>query len=408
MTVTREELRTALAYRLGDADGQIWSIEELNTYIQEGYDRLVDETGCLWATDVLPDYAFAFNPTGAFEEEYLIAGGRFSGTAQFTAEFERDYVDNAPGPANHSFHWEYNGGYIANFIPASVLDLPDDFSEMERATWNTRRLSALRSRELEQTDSRYELNRGEVEAYLQDKDGIDRIRKWRVPSAPYVPYSTDSITGRFDHTASYEEEYITALGNTAGSAANFTSPSDAPFAAVDDVGWANHNYHLEGTYGGVAAPSTEFGILVQITDVSSDTPDPGGGFGDFVQIPGEHLVGDPWGVIVAIYTEPRNMRMEYRKAAAVLSEDQDFEIPDRYTMYVRHYAQAKCLGREGPGQDIELSAHFMSRFSAGVARMLKRKQAMQFQKRRVIGGAPVRSVKNPMVRLPWAYGERVR
>jgi len=35
------------------------------------------------------------------------------------------------------------------------------------------------------------LNRGNVEAYAQDKDGLRRLRKWRIPAAPYIPYELD-------------------------------------------------------------------------------------------------------------------------------------------------------------------------------------------------------------------------
>lgn len=322
----------------------IWTAAELSEYIQEGYNALTLATGCLWATDVAPDYAYAFTHTSAFESDYFDAGWRMAGCAQFTHEFERDYINNANGPANHTQHWEYNGGYVETFIGTALVDLPEDLYEIERATWNTKKVEAIRSRHLEGDDSRYELNKGQVEAYTQDKDGLRRLRKWRVPSSPYVPYSLDD----------------------------------------EDEIW---------------------GVLVQITEIDSDTPI--GQWGDFVQVAGEHAFGDPFGIIVGIYKEPNNMRMEYRRRGAELSEEQDFEIPERYQKYVRHYAEARALEREGPGQDLELASHYQARYEAGVQRMLKRKQAMQFQRKSVLGGGAPR-VTNPRVRLPWQYGEVVR
>ena len=347
MTVTLADLRTKLARRLGDSSYAIWTAEQLDGFIQEGYDNLVARTGCLWATDVLPDYASAFNYTSDFEADYFIGGDIISGVAQFTSLFERDYVDNARGPANHSFHWEFNDGYVSTTLVSGVEDLPEDFLELERATWNTIRLETLNSRYLETRDGRYELNTGAVEAYTQDKDGLLRFRKWRVPAAPYVPYSMDSS-------------------------------------------------------------STLFGILVQISDVTTATPE--GTWGDFVQIDGQHIMGDDWGIIVGIYTEPNDVRLEYRRRALPLSDRQSFEIPDRYTRYVRHYAQAVALRCEGPGYEPELAKHYESRYEIGVQRMLKRKQAMVFQQGFVFGGAGRKSTEGrlPLARLPYHYGKVVR
>ncbi len=85
-----------------------------------------------------------------------------------------------------------------------------------------------------------------------------------------------------------------------------------------------------------------------------------------------------------------------------------FEIPERYQTYVRHYAQARALEREGEGQDLALAAHYQSRYEAGIKRMLRRQQAMAYQQKVVLGGRPSILVKKPMARLPWQYGKKVR
>jgi hypothetical protein len=85
-----------------------------------------------------------------------------------------------------------------------------------------------------------------------------------------------------------------------------------------------------------------------------------------------------------------------------------FEIPERYQSYVRHYAQARALEREGEGQDLALAAHYQSRYEAGIKRMLKRQHAMAYQQKIVMGGRPSIMGKKPMVRLPWNYGKVVR
>jgi hypothetical protein len=347
VSTTLASVRTELAQRLGDASHVIWPEADLDDYIKEGYNLLVKETGCLWATDVLPDYGTAMTHTGngGWELDYFPADFMVGECCQFTSLFERDYLDNAFGPASHTQHWEQNGDYVLTDYVSGVVDLPEDVLQIERATWNTKRITPLRSSDVEFDDRRYELNTGIVEGYMQDKDGLGKFRKYRVPSSPYDPYDVD-------------------------------------------------------------ADSTT-GILITVSDLTSDTPL--FEWGDLVQIPNQHAFGDPWGVIVGVYTEPLAVRIEYQRRGAELGDDQDFEIPDRYVMYVRHWAQYRCLEREGKGQELELAAHFKSRFEEGVARMLKRKAAMGYQKVQVLGGGGRTIIrKDRRARLPWQYGTVVR
>lgn len=110
--MTQAELVTELGQRLGDSAHAIWSEAELKRYIQQGYDALTLATSCLYSQAVLPDFAAAFTYTAAFEAVYFTTGQYVMGPARFTAVFERDFVDNAPGPANHSYPWEYYGWTI--------------------------------------------------------------------------------------------------------------------------------------------------------------------------------------------------------------------------------------------------------------------------------------------------------
>ncbi len=196
MTVFASDLLTEVQQRLGDSDGQIWTADELDRYIQDGYDLLTKQTGCLWGVAIEPDYAFAFNFTQEFELDLIIAvsGWYCDGPAQFTSQFERDYIDNASGPANHNEHWEYNQGYQSIAEVSAFVDLPTELQEIERATWNTRRTAPMISRDTENWDQRYEINKGIVEGYFRDKDGLNTLRKWRVPSSPYIPFKFDDQT----------------------------------------------------------------------------------------------------------------------------------------------------------------------------------------------------------------------
>ncbi len=199
MTVFASELLAEVQQRLGDSSAQIWPEDELSRYIQDGYDLLTKQTGCLFGVALAPDYATAFNFTADWEYEFAIetSGWYADGPANFTASWERDYLDNAKGPANHNEHWEHNLGFDAD-LPieiAATIDLPEEVQEIERVTWNTRRCDPLMSRDLETNDQRYELNKGIVEGYVRDKDGLNTLRKWRVPSSPYVIYEFDTESG---------------------------------------------------------------------------------------------------------------------------------------------------------------------------------------------------------------------
>lgn len=347
MSVTRADLLTALQRRLADAGGQLWTADELKGYIQEGYDNLTKRTGCLFDTALLPDYAFSFSITGEWEKEYLRSGEYANGPAQFTCEFERNYIDNARGPANHTQNWEFNGGYVDITEVSPLVNLPGALQEVERATWNTRRITALRSSDIEDEDGRYELNKGEVVGYLQDKDGIDVLRKFRVPSAAYAPYS-------------------------------FDSSSDDGFGILRDTS----------------------GIVTHDTLSSEE-------FGDLVQLDGVNVFED-FGILGPIFPDTNVMRLEFRRRGEPLSDTNEFEIADRYTVYVRHYAQARALEREGPGQDLKLAKNFSDRYEAGIARMLERKKAMQYQRTYVMGGGDRTRKGPPLARLGWQYGPAVR
>jgi hypothetical protein len=192
MSITLAEVQTEVLQRLGDSAGAIWSESEIEGYIQEAYDELTAQTGCLFDMALFPDVPLAFSYTADWERDHILdvynSGWAINGQAAFTSEFERDWVDNQPGPGNHNHVWEEPDETLI----AAIVDLPEDLYEIERATWNTKRIDPLRTRHIEHSDSRYELSRGSVEGYLQDKDGVNRLRKWRVPSSPYVPYEFDS------------------------------------------------------------------------------------------------------------------------------------------------------------------------------------------------------------------------
>lgn len=192
MTISLNDLTADIRHKAGDSVGTLWSDDEILAYIQQGYNELTAETGLLFETALFPDVPFAFNYTSPFEADYITTSQwGLNGPAQFTTLDERYYAQDADGPATHNEIWE--GDYDPTTEVSALINVPLDMHQIERSTWNTKKIVPLHSREMEVDDGRYELNKGEVIAYTQDKDGLGRVRKWRVPSAAYIPVCTDDF-----------------------------------------------------------------------------------------------------------------------------------------------------------------------------------------------------------------------
>lgn len=75
---------------------------------------------------------------------------------------------------------------------------------------------------------------------------------------------------------------------------------------------------------------------------------------------------------------------EFTRRGADLGSN-NFELPHFMVKYVRFYAMARAMEREGKGQDTEAAEHYMGRFEQGVAMALDRKEAVQATRTRILG-----------------------
>jgi len=332
--------------RLGDTSEKIWSTTEVRNYLQEGYDQLAMQSLCFWSQAYLDDKLTTGNFTSDFESDWFDGGDvryrRFAYTclldADWVAEGDLDY-----GPTNHTAGWE-GLTYITEAYYVALEDLPDDLYEIERSTWNYARIEPLRSVELELNDSRYQLNNGEVLGYAQDKDGLGKFRKWRIPSAAADTYMiTDPCRG--------------ILRN----------PSDISTETV------------HGSWGIPRRIPTQPAVAETW-----------------------------WGLPRRPFKDGHNTKVEYFSRGKTLNTDQPFDLPDRYVKYVRHYALWKALERNGPGQDIKLGQHWKGRFDDGVARMIRRRQSLTSNRQRVLGDTLLPFGPPPRPKYPWNYGQVVR
>ena len=134
---------------------------------------------------------------------------------------------------------------------------------------------------------------------------------------------------------------------------------------------------------------------------------PAGTWGVLREIPEHFPMGAQFGIPRRLYSDTANTRVEYFRQGKSPSENA-FELPERFMRYVEFFAQAKCLERDGPGQDLKLAGHFMERFGSGVRRMVLR---LGENKRAVsgkIGSAGRIPTKPALARLPWRYGRQIR
>jgi hypothetical protein len=175
-------------------------------------------------------------------------------------------------------------------------------------------------------------------------------------------------------------------------------------AALSDAAF---DLHYALTRPDFKAGGKPFGLLRSASSTEFGTWAPVGTWGVLREIPEHFPMGAQYGIPRRLYSDTANTRVEYWR----LGKDPDengFEIPERFMRYAEFFAQAKALERDGPGQDLKLSEHFMGRFNSGVRRMVLR---LGENKRAVSGkiGSPGRVPTTPsLARLPWKYGRQIR
>jgi hypothetical protein len=104
-----------------------------------------------------------------------------------------------------------------------------------------------------------------------------------------------------------------------------------------------------------------------------------------------------------------NFRLEYFRLGADLASNV-FEIPDSWTVSVRHYVMAQAYGRHGDGYNKRLRDHFQARWMADLGALKAAKSHMVASRMVIAGsrGLSSRGRRPPTPKLPWEYGRTVR
>jgi hypothetical protein len=341
---------------LGDDDGVIWTRAQVLVDVQDGYQQIANKLPVFWDAVYLENLPRGFSVTQPWELEHLQASGGFNyGVANFTAEFERragqslgwDERDRY-GPGNHTSPFEATDGLLARAhastdIPA-VAEVPDTVTSLDRVTWDGRGLDVLEPRSFQLLDSRYEITKGEVYAYMWQKDGLRTLRKVRVPAAQCESYTVNGSWGIMRTPADLSSDVPTGTWG------------------VPRIVESQHALGPEG-----------FGL-------------PRRYYKEQKNVRVEH----------------------FRQGRRYVNDLTVCELPPRYATYLRDYALSRAYAVPGPGFDLDLSKHYELRWKRDLARVERRTQTVDTEHVYVMGAGRPNLVGPPRPKYPWQYGSRVR
>ena len=376
---TLAQLRSETLVRIGDVPQAIWTADEVDGYLQNGYQTVGDSLRTFWDIVYFENLPAGFSMNYAWERHFLSAEtAPFDyGVANLNMEDERlasHDERHAVGPADHTSPFEVLEGHYdaAGCDPAmpAVGQLYDLLTQLDRLTYDRRGIDAMEARRMSKVDARYEITQGEVYGYIWQKDGVRALRKIRVPAQ-----RSDTIVFRGDFGTLRDIADLWPLDDLTG----WEDP------AFDPGGFDNDGFFT------LAADAALWGVPRRI--------------------PGHHPMGfQAPGIPRRFFLEGMNVRIEHFRHGAPMIEGADpCELPDLYAGYLRDYAMHKCYERRGPGQDLKLSDHFKTRWARGLARIARRVELTDTEHVMVMGGDGRPSVQRPpKPKLPWNYGSTVR
>ncbi len=353
MSTTLQTASGRVMRQLDDEDGDVWTRSQVDSFIQDGYEKLCRETDCLYDMHMFDSQPQAGNYTRAFEVEYM-TGMPIFGQFTFTKESDRQYAGpGAIGPANHTKHSDPTYMTDPNEPPSSrtIGFLPKGFTSVERVTHDWLRLMPESANYLRRSRNIYTTEQGGVFSYSMDQDGLFVFRTVGVP--------------------------VTHLQTT--------------------------THTVSGTFGPIRAfTSTDGG-----QDLDPDNEDvvaPDGGYGIIRQIP-RHFVmkSHQYGAIRQVIVDTNNTRVEFFRLGADLTKS-DFEIPDRFVKYVEWWALHRAYTTPGEGEDPAMASHYEMRFKMGVGRMKKRVEAQMDERAMAMGHKRHGSLDSYLQRFPSDYG----
>lgn len=396
---TLGDVRDGVLRRLGDttatpAASRIWSESYVEGLVQDGARDLAIQTRLFWDMRFLDDLPFTGNYTSPDELAFFNAGEEIHNVFYYTATDELDYQSDGLSPANHTDNDERDFFIDSDFISA-VERLPDSLYQVDRVTWDRRKMEPMQSRTLQRRDAYYETIRGDALGYLQDKDGLRTLRKYRPPAGRCIYYPTLNAFGSLKGFAAditlttitlrmHIDQWAAVFGGVLDSAISVLGDGFMPPAGVGDFALVSD----------ALITSTEFSGYLGL---SRD------GYGILRRLPGYHPSNGPWGFAKQLSQDSHNTKVEFYRRPRIPQSSKDiFEFPNYMLKYIRHYALWQAYERGGVGQDLKMAAHYKARYQLGVARAKSRVERSKAARLVRMGGTGPTSIYpgRPYARLP--------
>jgi hypothetical protein len=337
---------------LDDETGDVWTREQIENFIADGYDKICREAQPLFDMIMFDRQPYTGNYTRPFERDYM-DGWPILRQFNFTKESDREYLPPAdypvPGPANHTA--PYEAEYFADGGSQNVLasdtatttttwKMPEGFTSVERVTHDWLQLKPELARYLRQTRNTYQTEQGGVFSYSMDQDGLFEFRTVGVPVRTIEPEEISGIYGGLRRITSYSYDQEVLIGS----------------------------------YGGIRslpqhfmASSQEYGGMKRITPDTNAT------------------------------------RVEFFRLGKDLAKH-PFELPGRMVRYVEWWALYRAYSTPGEGEDALLAEHYKTRYEAGRDRVKNRVKDVSKERIRGMGSRRLGARDNYLERFPSDYG----
>lgn len=326
------------------AGERVWTRSEVELYVKDGYNAFCRRTKAIFDMFYPENLATAGNYVARWEENYFEPGMILQGLLNYSGGYWEQDYAESGAIGPVAITQPWEATYLETTFAVGRGVVPEDNVAIDRATYDWVEMDAEYSRWFEDHERNFRTVSGTPDRFAFDKDGIGYMRTVRAGSAGATEYT------------------------------------------------------VSGTYG----------ILRNAGDTDGlGTWEPTGSWGCLREVPEHFHMGGLYGIPRREYSDVANVRVEYFRLGKDLGQ-YSFDLPDRFVRYVEHYAQAKALERDGPGQDLALSQHFMQRFDDGVSRTIKRLSEHRRSRGGAIGSAGKAPKRPGLARLPYQYGRSTR
>jgi len=431
---TLDSLVAQAARRLeGSNTYVIWSKAELEGYAQLGYEQFCALTRALWDSRHLParhepvytpdKFAREDAPASSRTWETFVPSQDRPTTRRTTARYAEDLVmvsDPAPflGGGQEFARQAGQMGLITTApdvlwagveAPNAEIVLPDDVLEVERVTYDGRRLQALTAQEANRIDCQWEQYSGYPSGFIVRQEGGRKILKlFRGPAEPadIRPYTQETgiLRGGLDESDTTTTTVLAAQritltpfalqytsGPFAGQAASLVSTffpypvSPLQLVTVPNrptvVGWAG------------------------LTETAGYNYD-GGPYGIARRISGTFCTGGPFGAPRRWNPGEKNTRIDYVRKAPRLTAGQQLHIQDWDARNVLWFVLSRAYSKDCPGQNLKAAEHYQQRWELGVSMVKARWGEVREGLAHVMGRGRTSDTRdtNPTAQLPWQYG----